>query len=213
MNKVNVVPAVLTDNPEALKEMLGVAQAFTNFVQIDIMDGLFVPSKSISAEDIANVKSGLKWEAHLMVNNPQIYIEDFVKAGAYQIIFHCEATESHSELIDKIHSAGIKAGVAINPDTDTALLDPLINKLDSVLFMSVIPGFYGSKFIPGVLEKIIKFRKQYPSIQTGIDGGIKENNILEVAKTGVNSICVGSAIFCQENPAESYHRLLSICNG
>lgn len=212
-NKVNVVPAVLTDNPEALKEMLGVAQIFTDFVQIDIMDGLFVPSQSISAEDIANIKPGLKWEAHLMVNNPQSYIKDFVKAGAHQIIFHYEADVSHADLIDKIHASGIKAGVALNPDTDIALLDPIMKKLDSVLFMSVIPGFYGSKFISGVLEKIVKFRKQYPSIQTGIDGGIKETNILEVAKTGVNSICVGSAVFCQENPAESYHRLLSICNG
>ena len=101
-NKVKVVPAVLTDNPEALKEMLDVAEAFTDFVQIDIMDGLFVPSKSISAEDISQIKTGLKWEAHLMVNNPQSYIDDFVKAGAHQIIFHYEATSRHiSELIDK----------------------------------------------------------------------------------------------------------------
>lgn len=211
-NKVKVVPAVLTDNPEALKEMLDVAEAFTDFVQIDIMDGLFVPSKSISAEDISQIKTGLKWEAHLMVNNPQSYIDDFVKAGAHQIIFHYEATGSHIELIDKIHAAGVKAGVAINPDTSTTLLNPLMKKLDSVLFMSVIPGFYGSKFIPGVLDKIIGFRHKYPCVHIAIDGGIKEANILEVAKTGVNSVCVGSAVFCRESPAESYHRLASICN-
>jgi ribulose-phosphate 3-epimerase len=211
-DKVKVVPAVLTENPQALKEMLVIAKTFTDFVQIDIMDGLFVPSKSISAEDIANVKPGLKWEAHLMVNNPQTYIDDFIEAGAHQIIFHYEATESHLETIDKIHAAGLKAGVAINPDTDIALLKPLVKRLDSVLFMSVIPGFYGSKFIPDVLYKIVDFHKKYPQIYTGIDGGIKENNILEVAATGVNSICVGSAVFCRENPAESYRHLVSICN-
>ncbi len=211
-NKISIVPAVLTDNPTTLKEMLGVAESFTDFVQIDIMDSLFVPSNSISAEDISQVKTRLKWEAHLMVVNPESYIDDFVKAGAYQIIFHYESTEIPGNIIDMIHKAGVKAGIAINPDTDISVLASLVNKLDSVLFMSVVPGFYGSKFIPEVLDKIRDFREVYPYVWTGIDGGIKENNILEVAKTGVNSICVGSAVFCQENPAESYRQLVSICN-
>ncbi|MDD4923447.1 MAG: ribulose-phosphate 3-epimerase [Dehalococcoidales bacterium] len=210
--KITVVPAVLTDNPQSLKDMLGIAATFTGFVQIDIMDGLFVPSKSITATDICIVKTGLKWEAHLMVNNPENLVDDFASAGAQQIIFHYEATESHGNIIDMVHGAGLKAGIAVNPDTDISVLDPLINKLDSVLFMSVVPGYYGSKFIPEVLDKITDFRNKYPHIYTGIDGGIKENNIATVAKTGVNSICVGSAVFCQDNPAQSYRRLESLCN-
>jgi ribulose-phosphate 3-epimerase len=211
-NKIAVVPAVLTDNPQSLKDMLETAETFTGFVQIDIMDGLFVPSKSISAADISAVNTKINWEAHLMVNDPESYIDDFVKAGAQQIIFHYEATKSHKKIIDMIHEKGLKAGIAVNPDTGISVLAPLINKLDSVLFMSVIPGYYGSKFIPGVLDKIIAFRNIYPDVRTGIDGGIKENNIEIVAKTGVNSICVGSAVFCQENPAQSFKRLEKLCN-
>ena len=211
-NKITVVPAVLTDNPQALKEMLDTAEKFTGFVQIDIMDGLFVPSKSITATDISSINTGIDWEAHLMVNNPESYIDDFARAGARQIIFHYEATESHRNIIDMIHAAGLKAGVAINPDTGISVLTPVINKLDSVLFMSVIPGFYGSKFIPEVLDKITDFRSKYPDIHTGIDGGIKESNIAVVAGTGVNSICVGSAVFCQDNPAQSFKRMESLCN-
>jgi ribulose-phosphate 3-epimerase len=211
-NKIVVVPAVLTDNPESLKDMLETAETFTGFVQIDIMDGSFVPSKSISAADISAVKTGINWEAHLMVNNPESYIDDFACAGARQIIFHYEATGSHENIVDIIHKAGLKAGIAVNPDTGIAVLTPLVHKLDSVLFMSVIPGYYGSKFIPEVLDKIRDFRNKYPDVSTGIDGGIKENNIEIVAKTGVNSICVGSAVFCQDNPAQSFKRLESLCN-
>ncbi len=210
--KISIVPAVLTDNPQSLKDMLEIAATFTNFVQIDIMDGLFVPSKSITATAISAIKTALNWEAHLMVNNPGSYIDDFAGAGARQIIFHYEATKSHEAIIDMIHKAGLKAGIALNPDTGISVLNPLINKLDSVLFMSVIPGYYGSKFIPEVLDKITHFRIKYPDVHTGIDGGIKENNIAIVAETGVNSICVGSAVFCQDNPSQSFKRLENLCN-
>jgi ribulose-phosphate 3-epimerase len=106
----------------------------------------------------------------------------------------------------------MEAGIAINPETPVSLLYPLTDMLDSVLFMSVHPGFYGSTFIPEVLDKITEFHRLHPRIETGIDGGIKENNISLVAGTGVNSICVGSAIFCRKDPAAGYHRLENIAN-
>jgi len=209
--KIQIVPSILTDNPKCLKDMLRTSELFTDFVQIDIMDGIFVPSKSISSIDILEAKTRLKWEAHLMVSNPESYVDCFARAGAQQIIFHYEALESHKLLTDFIHRSGLKAGIAINPNTPIAVLDPLIDIIDSVLFMSVIPGFYGSKFIPEVLNKITAFRKKYPLMHTEIDGGIKENNIAAVVQTGVNSICIGSAIFHQQNPAQSYRRLEQLC--
>ncbi|HAS04326.1 MAG TPA: ribulose-phosphate 3-epimerase [Dehalococcoidia bacterium] len=210
--RIRIVPAILTDNAEALGKMLYLSQLFTDFVQIDIMDGLFVSSKSITVVDISAIKTTLRWEAHLMVNKPEKYIDDFAKAGADQIIFHYEATEIPDKIINMIHNVGLRAGIAVNPDTEIMALDSLVNKLDSVLFMSVIPGFYGSKFIPEVLNKISDFCNKYPNIPVGIDGGIKENNIETVAKSRVSYICVGSAVFCQDNPAESYHRLQNLCN-
>jgi ribulose-phosphate 3-epimerase len=209
-NNIRIVPAVLTDSPETLKDMFYELEKFTDFVQIDIMDGKFVPSLSITAKDISILKTDLKWEAHLMVENPENYIQDFIKAGAQRIIFHYEAAKSPESIIIRIKGNGLKAGIAINPATAASKIYPLIDKLDCVLFMSVQPGFYGSKFIPEVLPKITNFHKLYPHIETGIDGGIKENNISLVAGTGVNSICVGSAIFCQKDPAASYRHLKDI---
>ena len=103
-------------------------------------------------------------------------------------------------------------GLAVNPDTSVADISPLIDELDCVLFMSVHPGFYGSKFIPKVLDKVAAFRLAYPDMEIGIDGGIKEDNIARIAMSGANSICVGSAIFCQEQPGESYNHLVSLAN-
>lgn len=101
----------------------------------------------------------------------------------------------------------MQAGLAINPETPIEKFSNLVKQLDSVLFLSVNPGFYGAKFIPEVLEKITSLRKSDPNIEIGIDGGIKENNVALIAKTGVNAICVGSAIFLQPDPAASFRRL------
>ncbi len=204
-----IVPAVLTDNPAVLVGMLNSAACFTDWVQIDIMDGLFVPSFSITSRDIARsaVKTG--WEAHLMVNNPESIIEEFKTAGASRIVVHYEAVrEKVTDVIEKISSLGMSTGLALNPETPiTVLNENLVNRLESVLFLAVHPGFYGAKFIPEVLEKIALFRRLYPHITIGIDGGIKANNIAQVANSDINEICVGSAIFAQPDPASSFKEL------
>jgi ribulose-phosphate 3-epimerase len=111
-------------------------------------------------------------------------------------------------VIEKINRLGVPAGLAINPETPVSVLVPaLVERLDSVLFLSVHPGFYGAKFIPEVLEKIRDFRKLYPKMNTGIDGGVKSSNVTEVAKCGVNEICVGSAVFSQPDPGGNFREL------
>ena len=210
---IRVVPAILTDDPEALKSMVRQAETFTDWAQFDIMDGRFVPSRSITDEHIAVLKTKLRWEAHLMAQNPESYLEGFKRAGAQRVIFHYEATDSPRGVISQARSLGMGIGLAVNPDTPIAGVSPLINELDCVLFMSVHPGFYGSQFIPEVLDKIADFRLDHPDMEIGIDGGIKESNIAGVAMSGVNSICVGSAIFLNEKPGESYNRLVALANG
>ena len=205
-----VVPAILTEDAEALERMIRQAETFTDFVQLDIMDGLFVPSKSIKAEDITNLKTSLKWEAHLMVNNPQQYLNSFKQAGAKRVVFHSEATDKPLGVISQARGMGLEVGLAVNPETAIANILPFIDSVDSLLFLSVNPGFYGSPFIPEVLEKIRQFRKKCPGVKTGIDGGVKESNIATIAASGVDYIYVGSAIFLQENPAESYRRLSAL---
>jgi ribulose-phosphate 3-epimerase len=211
--RIRIIPAILTEDPEALKKMVELTGTFTDYTQFDIMDGRFVPSRSVSCGDIAALKTRLAWEAHLMVLHPEDCLEDFRRAGAQMIVFHYEATPVPEEIIRKIKKLGLKAGLAINPETPINVIKPLADGLDSVLFLSVNPGFYGAKFIPEVLDKIVTFRKAYPAMDTGIDGGVKENNIIEIARTGVDYICVGSAIYNQPDPAASYRRLAALAEG
>jgi len=209
-----VVPAVLTDNPAALVSMMRQAECFTGWVQIDIMDGLFVPSVSITSQDIAGAGVKIGWEAHLMVKDPEKYIEDFHNAGAKSIVVHYESVkESASDVIEHITSLGMRAGLAVNPETPATVLDDnLVNRLESVLFLAVHPGFYGAKFIPEILDKISLFHRLCPGVRIGIDGGIKAGNIIQVARSGVNEICVGSAIFGQPNPAASFNELTALAH-
>lgn len=211
-HSIKVVPAVLTDDPQALKNMLLQTAGFTDYVQIDIMDGKFVPSHSISSEHLIQYPPTVTWEAHLMVLNPEKQFAGFKQAGARKVIFHYESTSNPEEVVNIARSLDLEVGLAVNPETSVSSILPLSSVIDSVLFLSVHPGYYGAKFIPETLEKVVSLRQSLPDMLISIDGGIKENNIALVAQTGVNEICVGSAIFSQSDPAESYRRLLAIAN-
>lgn len=207
---VRVVPAILTGDPKALEKMVRSAETFTDFAQIDIMDGKFVPSSSVSYEHVASVAPKLEWEAHIMVLKPEDYIEGFKRAGAQKLVFHYEATPEPEMVISRIREAGLQAGLAINPETPISAISALVDKVDSVLFLTVNPGFYGAKFLPEVLDKVAEFRREYPGMEVGVDGGIKEANVAQIARLGVDVICVGSAISCAANPAEAYRKLLAL---
>ena len=207
---IQTVPAILTDDPKALETMVRQTETFTSYAQFDIMDGQFVPSRSITCGHIAKLTMKLNWEAHLMVLHPEAYLADFQRAGAQKIVFHYEATSSPREVISLVRNLGMRVGLAVNPETTVSAVLPLANEVDSVLFLSVNPGFYGSKFIPEVLDKIVEFRKAQPNLEIGIDGGIKESNIAQIAQSGVDIIYVGSAIFLQPQPGESFHHLQAL---
>jgi len=208
-----VVPAILTDDEHKLSGMLQQAATFTDYVQIDIMDGKFVPSHSITWEQIRDVPQTLRWEVHLMVEQPEKQLASFKQAGAFKAIFHFEAATNPGRVITRARELGLAVGLAINPETAIEQILSLTSEVDSVLFLSVHPGFYNAKFIPEVLDKITVLRQLCPQLELGIDGGIKDNNINAVAKKGVNEICVGSAIFMQPDPGTSYRKLLSLANG
>lgn len=211
-NQRNVVPAILTDKKKELLDMVNNCSKFCNYVQIDIMDGKFVPSTSISTEDLKGVRFSVKSEAHLMVNEPLKWLEAFKTAGSHRIIYHFEIQKDHLGIIDVIKTQGLEVGLAINPSTTIKDFNFLVDKIDCVLFMSVVPGFYGSKFIPEVLDKIKEFKKMYPAKCTGIDGGIKTDNIMAVAQSGVDYVCVGSAILKAASPKEAYSEIKGLLN-
>ena len=205
-----VVPAILTEDLKALETMIRQAESFTTYVQFDIMDGQFVPSRSITAEHLASLPMKLSWEVHLMVQQPEDYLESFWKAGAQKVVFHYEATSSPEKVISQVRSLGLGVGLALNPETPVSHIQSLVSKVDSVLFLTVNPGFYGSPFIPEVLDKALEIRNVQPKLEIGVDGGIKEGNIAQIAQLGIDVIYVGSAIFLQPEPGESFRHLVAL---
>jgi ribulose-phosphate 3-epimerase len=209
---IKVVPAVLTDDPKVLETLLQQSETFTDYVQIDIMDGKFVPSRSVTWEQVSAVKTKIGWEVHLMVEHPETQLERYKKAGTQKAIFHFESTPNPEKVIAAARKINLKVGLAANPETPIAKIKPLVGQVDGVLFLSVHPGFYGAKFIPEVLDKIVELRQARPELEIGIDGGIKESNIVQIAKTGVNVIFVGSAVYLQPQPGESFRKLQALAN-
>ena len=205
-----VVPAILTNDPRALGTMVRQAETFTTYVQFDIMDGQFVPSQSITWKHLANLSMKLDWEAHLMVLHPEDYLQGFHQAGAQKVLFHHEAASSPRKVISLARDLDLKVGLAINPETTVSAILSLVDEVDSVLLLTVNPGFYGSKFIPEVMDKVAELRSARPDLEIGVDGGIKENNITQVARAGVDVIYVGSAIFLHPQPGESFRHLLAL---
>jgi ribulose-phosphate 3-epimerase len=207
-----IVPAILTADPQALAKMVRQAETYADFVQVDIMDGRFVPSSSVTCGDLAKVNPKLRWEAHLMVRQPEEQLQCFARAGAEKIVFHFEATTCPLRIIKLVRHQGVEVGLAVNPETPLTATLSLADSVDSVLFLTVHPGFYGAKFLPEVLDKVVELRSRKPNLEIGVDGGIKENNVGEVARLGVDYICVGSAIFAQPDPAAAFRRLQSLAD-
>jgi len=185
--------------------MVREAESFASNIQFDIIDGRFVPSHSITDRDLMAIPIKFSWEAHLMVECPEDYLDNFSKTGAKKVIFHHEATSSPQSVVSRARGLGLEVGLAVNPETGVPALLPLVDEVNSVLLLTVNPGFYGSKFIPEVLDKVVELRKNRPDLEIGLDGGIKKGSIVEVIRSGADVFCVGSAIFLQPKPAAEYY--------
>ncbi|MCL2149400.1 MAG: ribulose-phosphate 3-epimerase [Dehalococcoidia bacterium] len=204
-----VVPAILADNAADLEHMVRQAERFALWAQFDIMDGLFVPSQSIFSAEIAATSPSFQYDIHLMVHHPESYFPSFRLAGTRRITFHDEATPYAESWLPYIKDFGLEVGLALNPETPAEVITAeLAAKVDALLLLSVDPGYYGRPFIPDVLEKAKELRQVYPELTIGLDGGIKAENITEIARAGVDEICVGSAIFGSSDPAEAYRQLV-----
>jgi len=207
---VRVVPAILTDSLGELTRMVELANRFAPFVQVDIMDGDFVPARSIGVPDLSRQDIRFGWEAHLMVAHPLRYLEPLKAAGTRRMIFHIESSDDPLTIITRARSLGLEVGVALNPPTPVADIEHLLKDVDSVLVMTVYPGCYGAAFVPEVMSKIGDVRALPYRVEIGVDGGIKEANVADVARQGVDTVCVGSAVFSSPDPAASYRRLLAL---
>jgi ribulose-phosphate 3-epimerase len=178
-----------------------VENAGVEYLHIDVMDGMFVPNMSIGPQVVKCLRphSKLVFDVHLMIVEPERYVENFIKAGADIITFHYEATEKVEDTIKLIRELGAKPSISIKPKTQPEEIEHLIKDLDMILIMSVEPGFGGQSFIPESLDKIARTRelieKHNPACELEVDGGIYTHNVAEVVKAGANVIVAGSAIF------------------
>lgn len=197
-----LAPSILSaDFGKLAEEVAQIERGGADLVHVDVMDGHFVPNISFGAPVMKCLtgRTGLPFDVHLMIENPDAYVEDFVTPQTEYITVHQEACTHLNRTVQHIKSLGIKAGVSINPATSPSVLDYILEDVDMVLLMSVNPGFGGQKFIPSVLEKARKLRDikidRGLDFEIEIDGGATLDNVREIIDAGVEIVVAGSAVF------------------
>jgi ribulose-phosphate 3-epimerase len=199
-----IAPSVLSADFARLgEEVAEVERAGADLIHFDVMDGHFVPNLSIGIPVLESLRkvTRLPLDAHLMIENPERYVEVFVKAGANSVTVHAEVCKDIPAMAKRLHDLGARASVGINPETDVQRVLPFAAQLDMILIMSVHPGFGGQEFIPEALEKLRAVRRELDrralKVDIEIDGGVKLDNIAEVKAAGANVFVSGSGIFGQ----------------
>jgi ribulose-phosphate 3-epimerase len=215
---IELAPSILSaDFAQLARDIERVQSAGANLIHLDIMDGHFVPNITIGPPVVASVRkiTRLPLDAHLMIEKPERFLDEFIRAGANWISVHVEADVHLDRTMRYLRENGVQAGVAINPGTSLSSLEEILPLADYVLIMTVNPGFGGQKFIPSSLDKIRRLRKiiasnEYPA-RIEIDGGIGSENLKEVIAAGAEIIVSGSAIFnAQKDASEAVRELRRI---
>jgi len=199
MKKI-IIPAVIAKTQKELDDIFSRIKDAARLLQLDIMDGIFVPNNSLDFDFRLPEKKYL-YEAHLMIDDPEKWIdENWERVDT--VIAHFESVENPERIIESVKSKGKKIAFALNPETDTDLILNYLDNIDQVLVMTVNPGFYGSQFLPDMSDKIKRLRKLRPDLDIEVDGGIKPDTIEEVCKAGANMFVSGSYLINSDDVKE-----------
>ena len=214
-----IAPSMLSCNFGKLEEEIEmVNQSEAGWFHLDVMDGVFVPNITFGTPILEVFKkcATKHLDAHLMIVNPENYIEKFASLGANTITVHYEACDNLQNTINQIKNLNVKAGVAINPDTDVSVLYSLINEIDLICLMSVFPGFSGQKFIPDTFERLEKLKKiitdKNSQALIQIDGGVSTDNAKKLVSLGADILVAGSFVFKSEDASNTIKKLNSVIN-
>lgn len=206
---IKIAPSMLSaDFARLAEDVKDVEKGGADLLHIDIMDGHFVPNLTFGPDVVKSLRkhTALPFDVHLMVTNPEDYVQAFADIGTEYFTFHAEATPHLHRLVQDIKAHGMKAGIALNPSTPVAVLEDIAGDLDMILIMSVNPGFGGQKFIPQALRKIKKAKALFAYVNrkdavVEVDGGVNAATIEGVREAGVNIVVAGSAVFGAEDRA------------
>ena len=212
---IKLAPSILSADFARLGEQIAeVTKAGADYIHVDVMDGHFVPNITIGATVVASIRplTSLPLDVHLMIEHPERYVSDFVKAGADIITVHVEACPHLHSTVQLIKGLGVKAGVSLNPATPLNSVDEITPHVDLILIMSVNPGCGGQSFIPATLPKIANMRRilddRKMNAELEVDGGITADNAREIVKAGANVLVAGNSVFkAKEGISQALQRL------
>jgi ribulose-phosphate 3-epimerase len=216
---IEIVPSILSADFACLaQEIARVERGGASMIHLDVMDGHFVPNLTIGPPVVESIRkcTRLHLDVHLMIENPERYVTEFVQAGANSVSVHYEACRHLDGTLEMIRAAGAMAGVVLNPATPVGVLEDVLHVADYVLLMSVNPGFGGQKLIPYVLDKVRQLnnmrRAKQLALPIEIDGGVHMENLAEVARAGCDWIVTGSAVFHSADPEATVREMREMAN-
>lgn len=209
---IQIIPAILTDSSARFKELVKKLEPYVERLHVDIADGDFVPNKTVKGyEELKSIESSVKFDIHLMAKRPQDQMQDWFNTNADRFIIHAESDVDLREIIKNIKKRNKKVGLALNPETNIDKIEPYLDSVDFVQFMTIHPGFQGQQFLDEIVDKISLFNKKYPDIIIMCDGGITLETASKLVKAGASVLVSGSYIIKSLDFEKAINDLKEVC--